>query len=37
MPATRVEICEKRARPPEVPGILSGSATKAQRLEVGCA
>jgi hypothetical protein len=23
MPATRVEICEARARPPEVPGILS--------------
>jgi len=34
-PTTGVEICEARARPPEVPGILSGSSVKAQLLEVG--
>ena len=35
MPTTRVEICEVRARPMEVSGILLGSATKGQRLEAG--
>jgi hypothetical protein len=35
MPANILEICETRARSPEVPGILSGSATTPQLLEAG--